>query len=147
MIATSVLDQLVTRASDEKISHLVVGAIVRVDDSVLLLQRRYHGLNAGVMELPTTAVGATESLPAAVSRAVREKTGLAVTDVGDHIGSFDYLGARGKVSRQLNFAVSVAVPGPVVLPLHHAYRWYSIDGEMPVTRSVQEVFRNYRRQS
>lgn len=144
MIATSVLDQLVTRAVDEKVSHLVVGAIVRVDDSVLLLQRRYNGLKGGVMELPTATVGMGESLSAAVTRAVREKAGLVVTDVGEYVGSFDYLGASGKVSRQVNFAVTVAVPAPVVLHLHYGYRWFPIDGELPVTRSVREVFRKYR---
>jgi 8-oxo-dGTP diphosphatase len=144
MIATAVLDQLATRAAAEEVRQLVVGAIVQVDGMVLLLQRRYNGLTGGVLELPTSVAGVGETLTAAVARAVQEKTSLVVTDVGEYVGSFDYLTHGGGTSRQLNFAATVAAAEPVCLHGHYGYRWMPLDSELPVTRSVREVFRKYR---
>jgi 8-oxo-dGTP diphosphatase len=144
MIATSVLDQLTSRAAADNVGQLVVGAIVQADGMALLLQRRYNGLTGGVLELPTTLVGAGETLTVAVTRAVREKTGLVVTDVGEYVGSFDYLSSGGGTSRQVNFAVSVIAAEPVRLYEHYGYRWMPVESELPVTRSVREVFRKYR---
>jgi 8-oxo-dGTP diphosphatase len=144
MIATSVLEQLVERAAGDNVRQLMVGAIVAADGMVLLLQRRYNGLTSGVLELPTAAVGAGETLPDAVARAVREKVGLVVTDVGEYVGSFDYLFHGGGISRQINFAASVAATEPVRLCEHYGYRWMPLESDLPVTRSVREVFRKYR---
>jgi 8-oxo-dGTP diphosphatase len=144
MIATSVLEQLVGRAAEDSVRQLVVGAIVQADGMVLLLQRRYNGLTSGVLELPTAVVGADETLLDAAARAVREKVGLVVTDIGEYVGSFDYLSHGGGISRQINFAASVANIEPVRLYEHYGYRWMPLESELPVTRSVREVFRKYR---
>jgi 8-oxo-dGTP pyrophosphatase MutT (NUDIX family) len=144
MIATSVFEQLVGRAVEDSVRQLAVGAIVQADGMVLLLQRRYNGLNSGILELPTAVVGAGETLPDAVTRAVREKVGLVVADVGEYVGSFDYLSHGGGISRQINFAASVVTAEPVRLCGHYGYRWMPVDSDLPVTRSVREVFRKYR---
>jgi len=144
MIAPSVLGQLTSRAAEENVRQLVVGAIVQADGLALLLQRRYNGLACGVLELPTAAVGAGEALIDAVTRAVREKVGLVVADVGEYVGSFDYMSNGGGTIRQVNFAVTVVAAEPVRLHEHYCYRWMPVDGELPVTRSVREVFRKYR---
>lgn len=144
MIAKAALDQLVARAADDGIEKLVVGAIVRTDDSVLLLQRRYSGLAGSVLELPMGAVRRGETLSEALIRGLSVTTGLVLTNIDEYVGSFDYLAADGKRCRQLNFTVSVAVFEPIRLQRHHAYRWLPLDSELPVTRSMREIFQKYR---
>lgn len=144
MINKAVLEQLVAHAKQAGVQQLVVGAIVRDGDSVLLLQRPDDDFMGGIFELPSGKVEPGETLDAALTREVAEETGLAVADISDYIGSFDYTSDNGKKSRQFNFAVAVTATEPVRLTEHNGYQWAPLDSELPVTDAVSQVFRTYR---
>lgn len=144
MISKAVLEQLVTHAEQAGVHQLVVGAIVRDGDSVLLLQRPEDDFMGGIFELPSGTVEPGETLDAALTREVAEETGLVVTDISDYIGSFDYTSDSKKKSRQFNFAVAVTATEPVRLTEHHGYLWAPLGGELPVTDTVSQLFHTYR---
>lgn len=143
MIDASVLEDLMNQAANDGVQQLVVGAIVRAGDKVLLLKRPEDDFMGGIYELPSGKVEGDEKLDAALVREVDEETGLTVTDIAEYLGSFDYTSGSGKKSRQFNFTVSVAKSEPVRLTEHDAHLWTSLDEEPPVTEAVKEVFRAY----
>jgi 8-oxo-dGTP diphosphatase len=144
MISSAVLDQLVSLAKEDDVQQLVVGAIVRDGDNVLLLERPENDFMGGIFELPSGKVEPGETLDAALTREVVEETGLSVADIMDYIGSFDYMSGSGKKSRQFNFAVAVIATEPVTLTEHDSYVWAPLSSPLPVTEAVDEVFRKYR---
>ncbi len=144
MIDASVLEELTTQAANDGVRQLVVGAIVRAGDKVLLLKRPADDFMGGIYELPSGKVEGDEKLDAALIREVDEETGLTVTDIVEYLGSFDYTSGSGKKSRQFNFAVSVAKSEPVRLTEHDSYLWVSLDEQFPVTDSVKEIVQAYR---
>src|SRR5687768_2783181 len=143
MIDASVLDKLTALAASDGIQQLVVGAIVQDENNVLLLKRPDDDFMGGIFELPSGKVEGTETLDVATIREVEEETGLAVTEIAEYIGSFDYTSGSGKKSRQFNFVVTVADAGEIKLSEHDAYLWASLDGELPVTDAVKDVFNKY----
>lgn len=52
--------------------------------------------------------------------------------------------AAGKPSRQYNFAVDVASPGPISLREHDSYQWCLLETKPPVTQAVKQVLAEYR---
>ncbi|EHR48727.1 Zn-finger containing NTP pyrophosphohydrolase [Saccharomonospora marina XMU15] len=144
MIDASVLEELTAEAANDGVQQLVVGAIVRADDKVLLLKRPADDFMGGIYELPSGKVEGEETLDAALIREVAEETGLTVTDIVAYLGSFDYTSGSGKKSRQFNFAVSVARSEPVRLTEHDLYLWASLDEQPPVTDAVKEIVQTYR---
>lgn len=64
-----------------------VGAVVLVDEKVVLVKRRFEPL-AGQWSLPGGALEVGESLEAGVAREIREETGLEV-EVGPIVEVFD----------------------------------------------------------
>jgi 8-oxo-dGTP diphosphatase len=141
MINSSVIDELLTAARADGVQQLVVGAIVREGDNVLLLKRPEDDFMGGIFELPSGKVEPGETLETALHREVAEETGLTVADVVEHIGSFDYTSGSGKKSRQYNFTVTVTATEPIKLTEHDSYLWTSLDGLLPVTDAVDEVLR------
>lgn len=86
----------------------MVGAVIDMgQNEVLLLKRAGSDFMGGLVELPSGTVDAAETIEEALKREVFEETGLTVCAIDFFIGSFDYLSASGKKTRQLNFKVSV----------------------------------------
>jgi 8-oxo-dGTP diphosphatase len=139
----ALIEQLTTVATSDGVQQLVVGAVVRHDGTVLLLQRPEDDFMGGIWELPSGKVEPGETLDQSLIREVKEETGLSVTAVGTYLGSFDYESGSGKKSRQFNFAVDVASPEPVQLQEHDAYTWTALTEEPPVTEAVRQVLAKY----
>jgi 8-oxo-dGTP diphosphatase len=144
VIQDDALSALTDMAKADGIEQLVVGAIIRYEGTVLLLKRPAADFMGGIWELPSGKVEPGETLVDALTREVLEETGLAVTTVRSHMGSFDYQSGSGKQSRQYNFAVDVATPEPVNLTEHEAYVWVPVTHDLPVTEAVKGVLRAFR---
>ncbi|WP_067904746.1 NUDIX hydrolase [Nocardia vaccinii] len=139
----ALIEQLTAGATNDGVQQLVVGAVVRHDGKVLLLQRPEDDFMGGIWELPSGKVEPGESLDQALIREVKEETGLSVTTMRTYLGSFDYQSGSGKKSRQFNFAVDVDSPEPVQLQEHDAYTWTALTEEAPVTDAVRDVLAAY----
>lgn len=144
MITSSLLDQLTDQAAADNVAQLVVGAVIRRDNTVLLLRRPSDDFMGGIYELPSGKVEPGETLDAALGREVKEETGLDLTTIETYLGSFDYTSGSGKKSRQFNFAIEVAGTEPVVPQEHDSYQWTDLTESMPVTEAVNNVLRQYR---
>ncbi|MFD3409747.1 hypothetical protein [Streptomyces cyaneofuscatus] len=62
--------------------------------------------------------GARRAARGRLGREVLEETGLTVTQVTGHAGSFDYASRSGRRTRQFTFAVTVRATGPITLTEH-----------------------------
>ncbi|MBN1173038.1 MAG: NUDIX domain-containing protein [Micromonosporaceae bacterium] len=144
MTGSSLMDRLASEAASDGVQQLVVGAIIAGDRSVPLLRRPAVDFMGGIYELPSGKVDPGEHLGQALSREVREETGLQVTSVGAYLGSFDYASGSGRKMRQFTFTVQVAAAEPIVLTEHDEYRWAPLDAEPPVTDAVKQVIARYR---
>ena len=137
-----VSDSLMKQASATGINRYVVGCIVkRGNGEILLLKRASGDFMGGIYELPSGKVEAGESLDVALRREVLEETALKVTDIGRHIGYFDYDSSSGKKSRQFNFLVSVDGDKVRISKEHEAYAWVNKNTikDYPVTDSVMKL--------
>lgn len=121
-----------------------VGAIIVHDGQVLLLERHDTGPIKATLKLPGATVLPGEPLAEAVSRGVREETGLIVTGIRHHVGDFDYLSPDAHPVRRLHFAVDVAATAPIHLTAHARYIWAPLDGPLPVTSSIRAILDAYR---
>ncbi|MBT2380631.1 NUDIX hydrolase [Streptomyces sp. ISL-111] len=81
-------------------------------------------------ELPSGGVEPGERLVDALCREVLEETGLTVTRVAGHVGSFDYASRSGRRTRQFTFAVTVRAIGPITLTEHDDAAWAD-PGDLP----------------
>ncbi len=143
MVDTAQLGHLRAVGERDGIQQFVVGGVVCDGGDVLLLRRPGSDFMGGIFELPSGKVEPGEDLDAALVREVKEETGLDVTEISGYLGCFDYRSGSGKRSRQLNFTVDVAVPGPIELQEHDTYRWTPISGVLPVTDEVKTVLTRY----
>ncbi|MET7498779.1 NUDIX hydrolase [Streptomyces microflavus] len=124
-------ESLLAEARRDGIGKYVVGALITDEDGrVLLLRRRPHDFLGGLWELPGGGVEPGERLVDALCREVLEETGLTVTCVTGHAGSFDYASRSGLRTRQLTFAVTVGATGPVALTEHDSSAWAD-RGDLP----------------
>lgn len=139
MLPAEFFADLAQAAEAAGVRQLVVGAVVRHDDHVLLLKRPESDFMGGIWELPSGKAEPSEPLDQALTREVLEETGLTVTDIREYLQSFDYVSGSGKKSRQFNFAVDVAAPEPVNLTEHDSYAWSPVTDDMPVTGAVRAV--------
>lgn len=142
MDTTELSSRLADEAERDDIVQLVVGAVVRDGQGVLLLHRPADDFMGGIYELPSGKVDPGEDLYTALVREVKEETGLDVadvTDVTDYLGHFDYLSGSGKASRQFTFAVEVVTTVPIVLTEHDEHRWHPLTEEAPVTDAVKKI--------
>ncbi len=142
-MSVSMFDEVLPRGERDGVG-LRVGAIIDRGGEVLLLEAHSTGPLPLTRKLPGATVEPGESVSAALIRGVREETGLAVIDIGRHIGDFDYLSPSGKPVRRLHFAVEVEATSPVVLSAHADYVWAPLDGELLVTPSIRGILDVYR---
>ncbi len=135
-------DQPLARGEDDGVG-LRVGAIIDRGGEILLLEPHSTGPIRPTRKLPGATVEPGESVAEAVIRGVRHETGLLVTDIGHHVGDFDYLSPAGKPVRRLHFAVEVAATGPIVLGAHASYVWAPLEGDLSVTSSIRKILDTY----
>jgi len=137
------LPQLTAAAAQDNIEQLVVGAVIGDQNAVLLLHRPVNDFMGGIYELPSGKVELGETLDVALTREVKEETGLDVTGVTGYLGYFDYRSGSGRKSRQFTFSVDVAAREPLMLTEHDNHRWVSPTDEAPVTDAVKGVLSQY----
>lgn len=120
------IQRLHADAERDGITKLVVGAIVHVDDQVLILRRSAEdAFMAGIEELPSGGVEPGENLLTALERELAEEIGWPgplTLDPG-FVTHFDYISGSGRKARQYSFGVPHHGQ-PIVLSTEHtAYRW------------------------
>ncbi|MCA2206881.1 NUDIX hydrolase [Nocardia rosealba] len=143
MVSASELEELARQVEVDGTAPRV-GVIIERDGTVLLLERHDSGPVKVPLKLPGATVKPGETLAAAVTRGVREETGLVVTGIRHHVGDFDYLSPDAHRVRRLHFAVDVAAFEPIQLTAHARYAWTPLDGHLPVTSSIRGILGMYR---
>ncbi len=135
------LNELLTLAKNEGIDKVVVGAVIKNGEKVLLLERPKNDFMGGINELPSGNMEAEETLRDALIREVKEETNLDLRSFLKYLGSFDYLSGSGKKARQYNFLIDVIENGEIKLTEHDNFVWAEKENEAfkKVTDSVKEV--------
>jgi len=116
-------DLLIKDARSQGITRYVIGAVIKRNYSVLLLQRPKADFMGGIYELPGGEAEKDETLQGTVIREVKEETGLKVNKITRYLGHFDYPSKSGNTTRQFNFEVSVEDELEVILHEHDNYAW------------------------
>src|SRR5690348_10706976 len=103
-VATNFELILLEDAAKDDVKRFVVGAIVPqiIENKVniLVLRRASGEFMADIEELPSGRVEEGETLLGSLARELHEETGLIIERVYGYAGSFDYLSASGKRTRQ-----------------------------------------------
>ncbi|MEU6250457.1 NUDIX domain-containing protein [Glycomyces sp. NPDC047010] len=141
------IDKLTAQAAEDGIIQLVVGAVITdTEDRVLLLKRPADDFMGGLWELPSGKVDPGERLDTALTREVKEETGLNLTEITTYLGHFDYTSGSGKPTRQFNFAITTTAIEPLSLTEHDQHQWANIFGILPVSDAVKRMLgRGYSR--
>lgn len=136
-------EQLLDQASADGVKKVVVGGVIvsRDKSSILLLQRAAHDFMPNLQELPSGGINPDESLAEALTREVKEETGLQLQKIEGYINSFDYHSKSGKLTRQFNFLVLPEKLEPVVInPKEHSdYCWITLEDKKNLTQKMQEI--------
>ncbi|WP_326704307.1 NUDIX hydrolase [Streptomyces cyaneofuscatus] len=131
LLPDSLAETLLADARRDGIEKYVVGALITDEGGrVLLLRRRADDFLGGLWELPSGGVEPGERLVDALCREVLEETGLTVTQVTGHAGSFDYASRSGRRTRQFTFALTARATGPITLTEHDDAAWAE-PGDLP----------------
>ena len=130
-------------AASAGIDRLVVSAVIRDSDRVLLLERNPADYLGGLFELPGGVVETGETLHQALRREVAEETGLIVAALDRYLGGFDYRSQSGRWTRQFNFQLTAPETPAVVLSEHARFAWVGRAelAQYPVSPEVREVLR------
>ncbi len=136
----NLLDELITTAKKEGVQKIVVGAVIKKKEKVLLLKRPQDDFMGGINELPSGNLEDGENLEEGLVREVKEETNLDLKEFLAYLGHFDYLSGSGKKARQFNFLISVK-DGEIKLSEHDGFFWASKDEEAfdKVTESVKNI--------
>ncbi len=106
LIAPEFFDQLVHDAKSDGVSKILAGAIIAMENRVLIVKRApTEDFMRDVFEIPSGHVENGEDLLSGLSREVLEETSLAVRRISAYAGTFDYRTNSGKLARQFNFVV------------------------------------------
>lgn len=128
-------------AASAGIDRLVVAAVIRDGDRVLLLERNPEDYLGGLFELPGGVVEPGETLQQALRREVAEETGLIVADPDCYLGGFDYHSQSGRLTRQFNFQLTAPETPAIILSEHARFAWVGRAelAQYPVSPEVREV--------
>jgi len=136
--------ELLREAEKDGINRFVAGGIIINDDSkVLLLKRKEGDFMGGIYELPSGKVEKGETLENALFREIKEETGLIAKEVGEYIGSFDYISKNEEKTRQFNFAVMVKDFLEIKLSEHESFAWIgeSETEQYQISENVKEILK------
>ena len=133
--------RLLSAAAAAGIDRLVVAAIIRDGDRILLLERNPADYLGGLFELPGGLVETGETLHQALRREVAEETGLIVSAIDCYLGGFDYRSERGRLTRQFNFQLSAPETPAIILSEHASFAWVGIAelAQYLVSPEVREI--------
>src|SRR5438552_3068973 len=123
-------EHLRTQAIRGGVAGFVVGAAVRRNGRVLVLQRKPDDFLPNFYEIPGGKVEAGESLLAAVARELAEETGMRLAAVIAYLGAFDYVDEDKRVVRQFSFEVTSEDADVLAHPEHQRVAWISA-AELP----------------
>lgn len=142
-IDSGIIKQLISTSEKDGIQKQVVGAVIKLDDKFLLLERDQSDFMGGLVELPSGTVDDEEDLVTALAREVEEETGLAVSRVLSYVSEFDYMSGSGKKTRQFNFLVETE-PGEIRLEPaeHQAFHLVSVEDEVFNALNISDETRN-----
>ena len=135
--------RLLSAAAAAGIDRLVVAAVIRDGDRVLLLERNPADYLGGLFELPGGVVEPGETLHQALRREVAEETGLIVAASDRYLGSFDYRSQSGRLTRQFNFQLTTPETPAIILSEHARFAWVRAAEltDYPVSPEVRELLR------
>ncbi|WP_327359644.1 NUDIX hydrolase [Streptomyces sp. NBC_01304] len=119
------------QAHADGIRDLVAAGLIVQNEHVLVVRRNPDDYLGGSWEIPGGGVGA-ESIVDGLLRELDEETGLPIARVDTYLGHYDYLNARGRISRQFVFTVVPDKCAPVVLSEHDRHQWVSDPTELLV---------------
>ena len=122
-VRASMYEIMVEEARRDGIRRFGVSAIISNSEKVLLVRRRKDDFLGGIYEFPGGMVEASEGMTDALTREVREETGLTVSEIGKYIGSFDYDSEDGEKRRVFNFHVEIQSPLRIQLREHDLFVW------------------------
>lgn len=133
--------RLLSAAAAAGIDRLVVAAVIREGDRVLLLERNPADYLGGLFELPGGVVEPGETLPQALRREVAEETGLIISAIDHYLDGFDYRSQSGRLTRQFNFQLTAPETPAVILSEHAGFAWVRIAelAPYPVSPEVREL--------
>lgn len=135
--------RLLSAAAAAGIDRLVVAAVIRDGDRVLLLERNPADYLGGLVELPGGLVEPGETLQQALRREVAEETGLIIAASDRYLGGFDYRAKGGHLTRQFNFQLTAPEPPAIILSEHARFAWvgWAELAQYPVSPEVRELLR------
>ena len=139
-IEPTIIQQLCTDSQKDGIQKLVVGAVICINNKLLLIERVLSDFIGRFVEIPSGTVEAGEDLLTALTREVQEETGLLVTAVLEYLGSFDYRSSSGKKTRHFNFLVEVTGSEIKLSPTEHqAYYWVALSDAAFTTLKISDA--------
>jgi len=142
-IDSNVIEQLTAISEKEGVQKRVVGAVIKISDKFLLLERELSDFMGGLVELPSGTVDVGEDLIEALIREVKEETGLTVSAVLSYVSEFDYVSSSGKKTRQFNFLVETELGEIKLEPSEHqAFHLASLKDEVYNTLNISDETRN-----
>ena len=135
--------RLLSAAAAAGIDRLVVAAVIRDGDRVLLLERSPEDYLGGLFELPGGLVETGETMSQALRREVAEETGLIITASDRYLGGFDYHSQSGRLTRQFNFQLTAPETPAIILSEHAGFAWVGMAelAQYPVSPEVRELLR------
>ncbi|MEK7540949.1 MAG: NUDIX hydrolase [Patescibacteria group bacterium] len=122
----TIIQELLYLAKKDGIQKLVTGAVIMRNNKFLLLERALGEFMAGLVELPSGGVNAREEILDALTREVKEETGLKVIKIVSYLGFFDYSSSSGKKTRQFNFLVKTE-PGDIKINSTEHCKYYLLN--------------------
>lgn len=129
--SSALRSQLVDMSSRDGIAALSTGAfVIRRNRFLVLIRNDGQTFLPGMGDLPGGFVRSGEDILTGLAREVKEETGLAIVRILSYLGHFDFTSARGRRTRQFNFAVECD-PGRVRLSKdeHQAFIWIRLDDD------------------
>jgi len=116
------------QAETEKIGRILVGAVVMLNNKILLVRRsKDDDFLPEYMEIPGGKLKRGEDILSGMHRELYEETRLKAVTVQNYVGSFDAVSPDGKSARQFNFLIE-PINGEIVLSIEHSqYLWWNIE--------------------
>lgn len=117
------ISNLISRAQEDRVQKLSVGAAIIHEEKILILQRTTTDFMPNIYELPGGALEGNESLLGALERELMEETGCSIERIVGYIDHIDFASSTGRLTRRFNFLVEPKLPILVRLSEHQGHAW------------------------